>query len=108
MYIWWFLYSKPFPLNSQVTLNIFIIEGSGLLGIRSARKSAGFTAVKLAEMLGVSRIAIYQWECGDIIPTGRHLIRLSELLGVTVDELLKGNGHGERVDTKERPDEGTS
>ncbi|MBQ9120757.1 MAG: helix-turn-helix transcriptional regulator [Clostridia bacterium] len=44
----------------------------------------------LAEALEVSRQSISKWETGTAVPEIDHLVRLSEIFGVTLDELVKG------------------
>lgn len=45
----------------------------------------------LAERLGVSRQAISKWEREECAPDTENLIALSEIYGITLDELLNGN-----------------
>ena len=54
------------------------------------RKEHGFSQEELAEELGVTRLAVSRWETGAASPTTDNLICLSELFGVTIDELVKG------------------
>ena len=44
----------------------------------------------LAEALGVSRQSVSKWEVGSAVPEIEHLLHLSEIFGVTLDELVKG------------------
>lgn len=44
--------------------------------------------MRLAELVGVHQTAISQWEKGRTSPDRNSLLRLSEIFGVTVDELL--------------------
>lgn len=59
------------------------------------RKEHGYTQESLAEALGLSRQAISKWESGQSFPETEKLIRLSELYGCTLDELVNGNSHEE-------------
>ena len=52
------------------------------------RKKCGMTQAKLAEKLNYSDKAISKWERGESLPDVLTLIQLSELFGVTVDEML--------------------
>lgn len=54
------------------------------------RKEHGLSQAELAEELGVTRQAVSRWETGAASPTTDNLIWLSELFGVTIDELVKG------------------
>ncbi len=53
------------------------------------RKNKGFTQEALSEKLGVSRQAVAKWEAGQVYPDIFNLIRISELLNVSVDYLVK-------------------
>lgn len=53
------------------------------------RKKHGFTQETLAEKLCVSRQAVAKWEAASAYPDIGNLIRLSTLLHVTVDYLIK-------------------
>lgn len=68
------------------------------------RKQKGYTQKDLAEKLMVTDKAISRWETGKGLPETSILKHLSEILGVTVGELLSG----ERIDEehmKEKNDE---
>ena len=51
------------------------------------RKLAGFTQEELAEKMQVSRQSVSKWENGEAVPELAKIIRLSELLNVSMDEL---------------------
>jgi len=53
------------------------------------RKTGGLTQNELAEKLNVSRQAISRWELGTATPDVENLIAISDLFGVTLDELLR-------------------
>lgn len=54
------------------------------------RTKAHLTQLQLAEMLNYSDKAVSKWERGEAIPDIRVLIQLSELYGITIDNLVKG------------------
>ena len=56
----------------------------------SLRKEKGLTQAALAQALGVTNKAVSKWETGEAMPETSLLLPLSEILGVTVDELLSG------------------
>ena len=58
--------------------------------IAQLRKEKGFTQKQLAEFLNVSDKTVSHWECDETSPDISLLPQLSQVLGVTVDELLKG------------------
>ena len=55
------------------------------------RKKNGYTQAELAEMLGVSRQSVSNWELGSIRPSTSRLKKLSELYSVPVESLLDDN-----------------
>lgn len=60
-----------------------------LPGLASARKQARMTQAELAERLQLQRETIARYEIGDRDPSSETLVRLAEVLGVTVDALLR-------------------
>jgi transcriptional regulator with XRE-family HTH domain len=64
------------------------LNGIGQM-IRDARIRKGMTQAGLAETIGVSQGAVGQWEQGMTIPRPKHIVRLSTLLDIPVEELLK-------------------
>lgn len=55
------------------------------------RKYYKITQDELAEKLGVTRQAVSKWERGNTIPDIESLLKLSELYGVTVNDILKAD-----------------
>ena len=53
------------------------------------RKNKGLTQEGLAEKLGVSRQAVAKWEAGQAYPDIFNLIRISDLMSVSVDSLVR-------------------
>jgi transcriptional regulator with XRE-family HTH domain len=53
------------------------------------RKEKGMSQEKLADKIGVSRQAVAKWETGQSCPDLDKIIALSDLLGVSVDSLVK-------------------
>ena len=56
------------------------------------RKAAGFTQQELAQELGVSRRVVAYYERETPHPPTSLLPRLAQILGLSADELLSGNG----------------
>ena len=54
------------------------------------RKEKGLTQAVMAEKLGISNRTISKWENGDGMPDISILSNVAEILGITVDELLRG------------------
>ena len=59
--------------------------------IRNARMKKEYTQEQVAEDLLVSRQTISNWEKGRSLPDIVSIIRMSEMYGVSIDELLKGD-----------------
>ncbi|MDE1549558.1 helix-turn-helix domain-containing protein [Jeotgalibaca caeni] len=57
--------------------------------IKEARKKSGFTQQMLAEQLNVSRSAVSNWEVGRNYPDLDLIVQLSNVLELTLDELLR-------------------
>lgn len=54
------------------------------------RKEKNLTQSELAEKLGITNKAVSKWETGEAMPDTAQLLPLAEILGVSVDELLRG------------------
>ena len=52
------------------------------------RKSKGFSQEELASRLNVSRQTVSKWEVGDSTPDMEKLIAISDLFGISLDELI--------------------
>ena len=61
-----------------------------LLALRTEK---GLSQEDLAEQMGVSRQSVSKWETGQSVPDLDRIIKLADLFGVTVDELVR---EGER------------
>jgi transcriptional regulator with XRE-family HTH domain len=55
------------------------------------RKERRLTQMQLAELLDVQPRLISRWETGETKPQFDHMVRLAEVLEVTLDELAKGD-----------------
>ena len=58
------------------------------------RRGAGLSQEEFAEKLDVSRQAVSKWERGEAYPDTENLIVISEMFGVTIDELLRSENIG--------------
>ena len=52
------------------------------------RKQKGFSQEELANRLNVSRQTVSKWEVGDSTPDMEKLIAISDLFGISLDELI--------------------
>ena len=59
------------------------------MSIASARRKAGVSQVKLAKELGVTGAAVCLWEKGRNMPRAALLPKIAEVLGCSIDDLLK-------------------
>ena len=62
--------------------------------IKMYRKKAGFSQIKLAEVLNVQPNTIWRWERGERIPHWNDIQRMCELFGCTSDELMSSPEDG--------------
>ena len=58
--------------------------------LATLRKANGYTQQEVADRLGISNRTLSGWECNNVLPDILLLPALSELYGVTVDEILAG------------------
>ena len=58
--------------------------------LRRAREEKGMTQQSLAEQLYVTRQSVSRWECGDRYPDLLTTKKISEILDVSLDDLLSG------------------
>lgn len=56
------------------------------------RTERGLSQLEVAEKLDVSRQSVSKWETDGAVPDLDKLVKLSKLFGVTMDELVKGEG----------------
>ncbi len=54
------------------------------------RKQKGLSQEELADMTEVSRQAVSKWERGEAVPDIDKLVKLSQIYGVTIDSIVKG------------------
>lgn len=60
--------------------------------IRAARKIKGLSQRALAEKLGIAFQNLYIWENGKGAPSAKHLMKLSEVLNVSLDQIVSPEG----------------
>lgn len=70
--------------------------------LKESRKQARLTQVEIAEKLGISQPAYASWERGTKKPTQENLVKIAQVLNVTVDYLV-GNSDDE-ITNKELED----
>ena len=62
--------------------------------IRKFRENLHLSQEELAEKCGVSRQAVAKWERGESTPEVLKLVQLSQVFGITLDELVLGKKGG--------------
>lgn len=60
--------------------------------LKAERAKNGWSQEELAEKLFVSRQSVSKWENGQNYPGIEIIIKLSDLFGITIDELLRSDG----------------
>ena len=75
-----------------MTLDLERYEGIDMDGfgerLREARSLRGLTQARLAEMLGISPRVYNRWERGAAVPRLDTVVRVAEILDVSLDELV--------------------
>ena len=59
------------------------------MNIAERRKRAGYTQTDLAKLMNVDQSAVSKWESGAAKPLKKLHEKLAQVLGCTVDELMK-------------------
>lgn len=67
------------------------------------RKQRGLSQEELADLTEVSRQAVSKWERGEAVPDIDKLVKLSEIYGVSIDSIVKGNAEESEEDDFFRP-----
>ena len=62
----------------------------------TARARTGMSQREVAKKLGVTPAAVALWDTGKTVPRAPLLLMVADLYGVTVDELLRKDGDGQR------------
>lgn len=67
------------------------------------RKARNLSQGEVADALGVSRQSVSKWENNTSVPELDKLVKLGELFGLTLDELVKGEAAPAPAGRLERP-----
>jgi transcriptional regulator with XRE-family HTH domain len=59
--------------------------------LKKEREKRGWSQTELAEKMHVSRQSVSKWETGKNYPSIEVIIRLSDLFGMTIDEMLRSD-----------------
>ena len=66
--------------------------------LKNLRKQAHLTQVDVAEKLGISQPAYASWERGIKKPTQENLVKISQVLNVSIDYLVGNSDEGVKED----------
>lgn len=58
--------------------------------LRQVRVQRGLTTTEAAELLGIAKQTLSQWEAGDCHPEHKHLLRFLEVMRIDAGELFRG------------------
>ena len=67
--------------------------------LQEAREVCGLSPREVAERLNVTQQAVSNWEKGRSFPDVGNLVKISDLYGVSLDWLLKGEKNQSKCDT---------
>ena len=73
--------------------------------LRSLRKQCGLSQEQLAALVGVSQASISEWESGSSNPSVKSILKLSDVLSCTSDELLGIARTDEHLSDAQEPQE---
>ncbi|MBP0983500.1 MAG: helix-turn-helix domain-containing protein [Oscillospiraceae bacterium] len=69
------------------------------------RRSKGWSQEQLGEMLGVTRQTVSKWELGSTTPEMEKIAAISDLFGISTDELIKGEPPKATANTATLPEQ---
>lgn len=71
-------------------------DASGMVGLKNIRKKKGYSQLKVAMDLSISREALSYYENGKRSPDIQMLIRFSDYFGVSIDYLIRGKEYDKK------------
>jgi transcriptional regulator with XRE-family HTH domain len=66
--------------------------------LKARRIELGLTQQMIADALGMSKVSVWKWECGQTMPSHANLLRLAETLKTTPQRLLFGEDQSSTSD----------
>lgn len=66
-------------------------RGCDYINIKEKRQEKGLSQVQLALSLNVKQSTVAMWESGKSLPRIELLIKLADIFGCTIDELVRGD-----------------
>ena len=71
-------------------------DAIGMVGLKNIRKKKGYSQLKVAMDLSISREALSYYENGKRSPDIQMLIRFSDYFGVSIDYLIRGKEYDKK------------
>lgn len=59
------------------------------MSLKNARKAAGYRQEDIAKLFGITPSAVCRWETGRALPNAAKLVKLSQIYGVSIEQLLR-------------------
>ena len=87
-----FSVSETGKIEKLLSINITDLKGGDSMNrIKKIREKRGLTQKQLSEILMVNQSTVAMWETGKSVPRASNLLKLSNTLNCSVDELLRRN-----------------
>lgn len=87
-----FSVSETGKIEKLLSISITDLKGGDSMNrIKKIREKRGLTQKQLSEMIMVNQSTVAMWETGKSVPRASNLLKLSNTLNCSVDELLRRN-----------------
>lgn len=87
-----FSVSETGKIEKLLSISITDLKGGDSMNrIKKIREKRGLTQKQLSEILMVNQSTVAMWETGKSVPRASNLLKLSNTLNCSVDELLRRN-----------------
>lgn len=87
-----FSFSETGKIEKLLSISITDLKGGDSMNrIKKIREKRGLTQKQLSEMIMVNQSTVAMWETGKSVPRASNLLKLSNTLNCSVDELLRRN-----------------
>lgn len=87
-----FSVSETGKIEKLLSINITDLKGGDSMNrIKKIREKRGLTQKQLSEMIMVNQSTVAMWETEKSVPRASNLLKLSNTLNCSVDELLRRN-----------------
>ena len=87
-----FSVSETGKIEKLLSISIRDLKGGDSMNrIKKIREKRGLTQKQLSEILMVNQSTVAMWETGKSVPRASNLLKLSNTLNCSVDELLRRN-----------------